>query len=177
VREQQEGNEFGPYKMFKRLCDCCPLEQKRVFAYPAGNDLLTKYKSAKKKYLSNPRKHMGKNTIGKTMKQIAEMCEFKNWENFTNHAGGALGITIMLDAGGNDTNIAHQSCHAGPQSMAPYKRNTMNMDSDVQDNLMGTYLSDRFNESTAKKLPTKKLPTKKPSPQEPSSPKKKNPKT
>jgi hypothetical protein len=34
VREQ-EGNEFGHYKMFQRLRNCCPPEQKRVFAYPA----------------------------------------------------------------------------------------------------------------------------------------------
>jgi hypothetical protein len=157
VREQ-EGNEFDPYKMFKRLRDCCPPEQKRVFAYPAGKDLLTKYKPAKERYLSSPRKNMGENTIGKTMKQIAEMCEFENWENFTNYAGRALGITMMLEAGGNDMNIARQSRHAGPQSMAPYKRNTINMESDVQDNLMGSCLSDRFKESTNKKLPTKNPP-------------------
>jgi hypothetical protein len=171
VREQ-DGNEFGPYKMFKRLCNCCPPEQTWVFAHPAGKDLLTKYKLAKQKYLSNPRKHMGENTIGKTMKQIAEMCEFENWENFTNHAGRALGITMMLDACGNDTNIARQSHHAGPQSMAPYKQNTKYMESAVQDNLMWALTSRKDSkQTTSKKLPPKKTNTE--LRQEPSPPKKK----
>jgi hypothetical protein len=160
--QEQAGNEYCPYKMFERLRDSCcpPPTQKRVFSYPAGKDLLAKYKSRKEKYyLSKPKKNMGENTIGKTMKEIAEMCEFVNWDNFTNHAGRALGITMMLEAGGNDTNIAHQSRCAGPQSMTPYKQNTTKqMESEVQNTLMGTYLLNRFlnNELPPRNRPPRK---------------------
>jgi ribosomal 30S subunit maturation factor RimM len=75
------------------------------------------------------------------MREIVRACEFSNWERFTNHAGRALGIImVMLQAGGNDTIIVRQSRHKGPNSMTPYKRNTKIMESDLQDNLMGSYL-------------------------------------
>jgi integrase len=123
--------------------------------------MLSRYEARNEMYRSNPNSKIGENAVGKTMREIARACEFSsNLERFTNHAGRALGITMMLEAGGNDTIIARQqSHHAGPQIMAPYKRNTKIMESDVQDNLMGSYLSDRFKESrTTKKPPPKKLP-------------------
>jgi integrase len=120
--------------------------------------MLSKYEARNELYHSNPNSKIGENAIRKTMREIVRVCEFSNWRRSTNHAGRALGITMMLETGGNDTIIARQSRHAGPQSMGPYKQNTKMMESDVQDNLMGSYLFHRFNEPTTKKPPPKKPP-------------------
>jgi hypothetical protein len=145
---------------------------------------MKKYKAKDQLYHSNPNAKIGENAIGKTMREIARACEFENWERFTNHAGRALDITMMLQAGGDDTLIARQSRHKGSNSMTSYKRNTKIMESDLQDNLMGSYLGARFETPSTKKpsSPKKKpppepsSPPKKPktaAPQEPSSPPKK----
>ena len=45
-------------------------------------------------YLTNPVLPIGSNTLSKSMKRVAQISEFDNWEKCTNHGNRAYGYRI-----------------------------------------------------------------------------------
>jgi hypothetical protein len=137
-RENKADPNCG-YKILKHFRSLCPPEQKRIFCYEMKGSLSTERRAKGSPYRANPNQPIGQNVIGSSMKQIAKICGCEKWEQFTNHANRALGITTLANA---DDNVAasdrlKHARHRSEQSNIRYQRQTKESMHNLQNGLIG----------------------------------------
>ena len=74
-------------------------------------------------YLTNPVLPIGSNTISKSMKRVAQISEFDNWEKCTNHGNRAYGVTVLINSPENKhktKDILRHCRHTSVTSQLPY---------------------------------------------------------
>jgi hypothetical protein len=99
--------------------------------------------------------------IGAAMKQIAKICGCEKWEQFTNHANRALGITTLANA---DDNVAasdrlKHARHSSEKSNIRYQQQTKGSIHNLQNALIGKQVSRPTTASILENKPTPKEDT------------------
>ena len=125
------NDPINPYENCQYFRSVCPPEQKRFFCRQQSHALKHTRRVHRNKlgvkdplpFLSNPNQVIGPGTIGKCMKQIAQICEFDNWQKCTNHGNRAYAVTILINGTENKLKgkeVLNHCRHNSVHSQLPY---------------------------------------------------------